>query len=139
MNIHYQISNVNCPESLYISNRYKTDKIIHKYRRQHLRRSLSLDDILDEVCKYYKISKMEIVGLCRKHEKVVARYAYSYLAKKLTNNGIVPIGRMINRHHASTLYYVKQIEGWISINDCSEVVNDVEVLRNILIRKYSIA
>ncbi len=73
-------------------------------------KTLSISDIQEKVCDYYKLSVNEIQTKSRKRDVVQARQIAMYLARKYTKNSLTVIGEQIgNRDHATVLHAVKTV------------------------------
>lgn len=72
---------------------------------------LTVDDVLDKVCRHYEVTPNAVKGRSRKRELVVPRQIVMYLAKKYTNIPAARIGRMIgSRDHSTVLHSIAQVE-----------------------------
>jgi len=72
---------------------------------------VSIDFIQTTVCKYFKISKNEMLSARRSRYLVRPRQAAIYLAKILTSKSLPEIGRCFsNRDHTTVIHSVKTIE-----------------------------
>lgn len=72
---------------------------------------LTVDDIVDRVCRHYDITPNSVKGRSRKREIVIPRQLSMFLCKKYTNIPATRIGRMIgNRDHSTVLHSIEQIE-----------------------------
>ena len=72
---------------------------------------VSIDNIQTIVCKYFKISKNEMLSSRRSRYLVRPRQTAIYLAKMLTSKSLPEIGRCFsNRDHTTVIHSVKTIE-----------------------------
>jgi len=72
---------------------------------------VTIDSIQTIVCKYYKISKNEMLSPRRSRYLVRPRQTAIYLAKMLTSKSLPEIGRAFsNRDHTTVIHSVKTIE-----------------------------
>ena len=72
---------------------------------------LTVDDILEKVCKHYEVTPNMVKGRSRKREYLLPRQLAMYLAKKYTNIPASRIGRMIgSRDHSTVLHSIDLIE-----------------------------
>ncbi len=96
---------------------------------------ITIDYIQTLVCKYFKISKNEMLSSRRSRYLVRPRQVAIYLAKVLTTKSLPEIGREFsNRDHTTVIHSVKTIEKLKSNN--SEILNGINYLKNqILYRK----
>jgi chromosomal replication initiator protein len=62
------------------------------------------------VCKYYKISKDELLSRSRRRGIVQPRQIAMYLARRYTGQSFQAIGRSFNRYHATTLHAIGTVE-----------------------------
>ena len=72
---------------------------------------MDIDKIQTIVCKFYKISKNEMLSPRRSRYLVRPRQTAIYLAKMLTSKSLPEIGRSFsNRDHTTVIHSVKTIE-----------------------------
>ncbi|MDO4172633.1 MAG: chromosomal replication initiator protein DnaA [Prevotellaceae bacterium] len=72
---------------------------------------LTVDDILECVCRHYEVTPNSVKGRSRKREFLLPRQLTMFLAKKYTNIPASRIGRMIgNRDHSTVLHSIDIIE-----------------------------
>ena len=72
---------------------------------------VTIDDIQTIVCKYFKISKNEMLSSRRSRYLVRPRQTAIYLSKMLTSKSLPEIGRNFsNRDHTTVIHSVKTIE-----------------------------
>ena len=80
-------------------------------------RPLSVEKILESVCKYFNLDKSLIHTVSRKHEIVQARQIAMYLAKKLTAYSYSHIGKIIgDKDHATVVHACKTVKDQIEIS-----------------------
>jgi len=91
------------------------------------RKRITMDVIKKLVCKYYSISKDEIVSNSRKQSIVRPRQVAIYLARMYTDSPLQTIGKSFNRYHATALHSIGAVERAIKEN--SPVQKQVEFLR----------
>lgn len=90
---------------------------ILKANTRHRRRTLTIEDILETVCRHYKVTHEEVYGESRKAEFVLARQLVMYLSQKHTGDTAKHIGHVIGRRtHATVLHGISNIEKKIKEN-----------------------
>ena len=96
---------------------------------------ITIDNIQTLVCKYFKISKNEMLSSRRSRYLVRPRQVAIYLSKILTTKSLPEIGREFsNRDHTTVIHSVKTIEKLKTDNN--EISNGISYLKNqILYRK----
>ena len=96
---------------------------------------ITIDNIQTLVCKYFKISKNEMLSSRRSRYLVRPRQVAIYLSKILTTKSLPEIGREFsNRDHTTVIHSVKTIEKLKTNNN--EISNGISFLKNqILYRK----
>ena len=93
---------------------------------------VSIDIIQTEVCKFFKISKNEMLSSRRSRYLVRPRQTAIYLAKSLTSKSLPEIGRAFsNRDHTTVIHSVKTIDK-LRKND-SELSTNIDILKNKII------
>ena len=84
---------------------------ILKANTRHRRRTLTIEDIVETVCRHYKVTHEEVYGESRKAEFVLARQLAMYLSQKHTGDTAKHIGHVIGRRtHATVLHGISNIE-----------------------------
>ncbi|HCN04555.1 MAG TPA: chromosomal replication initiator protein DnaA [Bacteroidetes bacterium] len=95
-------------------------------------RSLTIDDIKNEVAAYYGQDVALLSAKTRKHEVVLARQMSMYLSKQLTKMSLKSIGMHFGgRDHTTVLHSCQQILNYIDTD--KKVRADVEHLRKALL------
>ena len=96
---------------------------------------VTMDVIQTEVCKFFKISKNEMLSSRRSRYLVRPRQTAIYLAKSSTSKSLPEIGRAFaNRDHTTVIHSVKTIERLKKID--SELNTNIDNLKNqILLNK----
>ena len=95
---------------------------------------ITIDDIQTLVCKYFKISKNEMLSSRRSRYLVRPRQVAIYLSKILTTKSLPEIGREFsNRDHTTVIHSVKTIEKLKTDN--SEISNGISFLKNQILYK----
>ena len=80
-------------------------------------KKLSVEKILDFVCKYFNLEKALIQTTSRKREIVQARQITMYLAKKHTEFSLSYIGTIVGgKDHATVLYACQTVKDQIEFN-----------------------
>ncbi len=78
---------------------------------------LTIDDILDTVCKHFSVSPAAVNGRSRKREYVEARQISMYLAQKYTKMPASRIGKLLGgRDHSTVIHSCSKIEKRISVD-----------------------
>ena len=104
-------------------------KIILKDLLNLSENKVTVDLIQSSVCKFFKISKNEMLSSRRSRYLVRPRQTAIYLTKILTSKSLPEIGREFsNRDHTTIIHSVKTIEKLI-IED-TELSNNVDNLKN---------
>ena len=95
---------------------------------------ITIDNIQTLVCKYFKISKNEMLSSRRSRYLVRPRQVAIYLSKILTTKSLPEIGREFsNRDHTTVIHSVKTIEKLK--NENSEISNGINHLKNQILYK----
>ena len=80
-------------------------------------RKLSVEKILEVVCKYFNIDKTLVYTASRKREIVQVRQITMYLAKQYTGYTLAYIGKIVGgKDHATVLYAHQTVKDQIEIN-----------------------
>jgi len=87
---------------------------------------ISLGEIMDIVCKHYRIDPDNLRSRSRKKIYTNARNIYVYLARKYTDKSITEIGKSINRAHSTVTYGLEKVKQGIKQN--SEIKKQIEFL-----------
>ena len=90
---------------------------------------VTIDQIQSEVCKFFKISKNEMLSPRRSRYLVRPRQVAIFLSKLLTSKSLPEIGREFsNRDHTTVIHSVKMIEK-LRLND-SDLNTNIDSLKN---------
>ena len=90
---------------------------------------VTIDSIQSIVCKFFKISKNEMLSSRRSRYLVRPRQTAIYLTKILTSKSLPEIGREFsNRDHTTVIHSVKTIEKLMEKDE--EMTNNVNKLKN---------
>ncbi len=104
-------------------------KIILKDLLNVLDNKVDIDQIQSEVCKFFKISKNEMLSPRRSRYLVRPRQVAIFLSKLLTSKSLPEIGREFsNRDHTTVIHSVKMIEK-LKLSD-SLLNSNIETLKN---------
>ena len=91
--------------------------------------TVNIDQIQSEVCKFFKISKNEMLSARRSRYLVRPRQVAIFLSKLLTTKSLPEIGRdFSNRDHTTVIHSVKMIEK-LKLND-NELNSNIDMLKN---------
>jgi len=110
-------------------------KIVLKDLLNFSENKVTIDLIQTLVCKYFKISKNEMLSSRRSRYLVRPRQTAIYLAKVLTSKSLPEIGREFsNRDHTTIIHSVKMIE---KLKDKDpEMVDNINKLKNQILYNY---
>ena len=104
-------------------------KIILKDLLNYSENKITVDLIQSLVCKFFKISKTEMLSSRRSRYLVRPRQTAIYLTKLLTSKSLPEIGRdFSNRDHTTVIHSIKTIEA-LKKSD-SELCNNIDTLKN---------
>ena len=104
-------------------------KIILKDLLNLSENNVTIDQIQSLVCKFFKISKNEMLSARRSRYLVRPRQTAIYLTKILTSKSLPEIGREFsNRDHTTIIHSVKTIEK-LKKNDL-ELSSNIDILKN---------
>ena len=109
-------------------------KVILKDLLNLTENKVNIDNIQTIVCKYFKISKNEMLSPRRSRYLVRPRQTAIYLAKMLTSKSLPEIGRSFaNRDHTTVIHSVKTIEKLRK--DDNELNLSIDSLKNKILYK----
>ena len=78
---------------------------------------LTIDDILDKVCRHYNVSQQHVFSKSRKRDYVQVRQVSMYLAQKYTKMPASRIGQLIgNRDHSTVIHSCNTVEQRLKID-----------------------
>jgi chromosomal replication initiator protein len=78
---------------------------------------LTVDDILEKVCRHYNVEVQHVSGKSRKRDLVQVRQVSMYLAQKYTKMPASRIGHLIGgRDHSTVIHSCNQIEQRLKID-----------------------
>ena len=104
-------------------------KIVLKDLLNFKENKVTVDHIQSLVCKFFKISKTEMLSSRRSRYLVRPRQTAIYLTKILTSKSLPEIGRdFSNRDHTTVIHSIKTIEN-LKKND-NDLSNNIDTLKN---------
>ncbi len=77
---------------------------------------ITLTDILEKVCQYYRISEEELLSTSRSSNLVKARQVIVYFAKEMTQNSLNTIGDFLKRKHSTIIHSLEEIKKDMRLN-----------------------
>ena len=78
---------------------------------------LTIDEILEKVCRHYKVEQRQVFSKSRRRDLVQVRQVSMYLAQKLTKMPAGRIGQLIgNRDHSTVIHSCNTIEQRLKID-----------------------
>ncbi|MEG1563927.1 MAG: chromosomal replication initiator protein DnaA [Bacteroides sp.] len=108
-------------------------QIVRKVVRNEAQ-SVSIDDIINTVCKHFDLEPVAIHTKSRKRDVVQARQVAMYLAKKNTELSTSKIGKFIgNKDHATVLHACKTVKGQCEVDKA--FCEDIESIQALLKKK----
>ena len=92
------------------------------------------DTIINAVCTYYRVSKSDLVGKCKKKDLVQPRQICCYLMCELLSLPLMSIGKALgNRNHTTILYSRNKVEEMRQVND--RVAKDIDDIKNLVLKE----
>ena len=96
--------------------------------------ALTSDTIIDAVCSFYKISKMDLIGKKKNKEIVEPRQICCYLMTELLSIPLVTIGQALGgRDHTTVIHARNKIASLQKEN--SRIATEVKDLKNLILKK----
>ena len=89
---------------------------------------LTIDDILEKVCKHYNVAQQHVFSKSRKRDFVQVRQVSMYLAQKYTKMPASRIGQLIgNRDHSTVIHSCNTVEQRLKVDKAfSAELNSIE-------------
>ena len=92
------------------------------------------DTIINAVCTYYRVSKSDLVGKCKKKDLVQPRQICCYLMCELLSLPLMSIGKALgNRNHTTILYSRNKVEEMRQVND--RIAKDIDDIKNLVLKE----
>ncbi len=85
------------------------------------------NQIMDKVCKYYNVTRDEILGKHRRREYTVPRQVGMYIFKELTDMNFVMIGREFCRDRTTVMSNLEVIDKALKNND-TRLKEDIDTI-----------
>ena len=85
---------------------------------------ITVEDIMETTSRFYNLESNDLYSKSRQASIVLPRQTAMYLARKLTNQSLVAIGRSFNRDHTTVMHAIDKIEALIKSDQ--ELVEEVE-------------
>ncbi len=90
--------------------------------------------IISAVTGFYKVTKGELIGKCKKKELVLPRQVCCYLMCELLSLPLMSIGKELgDRNHTTILYSRNKVEEMMNVSD--KLANDIDDIKNIILKK----
>lgn len=90
--------------------------------------------IINAVVSFYKVTREELVGKCKKAEIVVPRQVCCYLMYELLSLPLMSIGKELgNRNHTTIIYSRNKVNELIMVND--KFAKEIDDIKNIILKK----
>jgi len=93
-------------------------------------RNLSVEDIQNEVCTFFKVSRSDMIGPKRARSIVYPRQIAIYLCRQLLDLPFNDIGKKFNRDHSTAMHSVTTVEEMMKKS--REVQEEIEALKQII-------
>ena len=95
---------------------------------------LTIDDILEKVCRHYNVEQRQVFSKSRKREFVQVRQVSMYLAQKYTKMPAGRIGQLIgNRDHSTVIHSCNAVEQRLKIDTTfSDEIRSIENSRKLI-------
>ncbi|MGN0221503.1 MAG: chromosomal replication initiator protein DnaA [Prevotella sp.] len=89
---------------------------------------LTVDDILEKVCRHYNVTQQHVFSRSRKRDYVLVRQVSMYFAQKYTKMPASRIGQLIgNRDHSTVIHSCSTVEQRLKIDKAFEAeLNSIE-------------
>ncbi len=94
---------------------------------------LQVEDIINCVCKFYKISKSDLLSKKRNKEFVEPRHVCMYLISEMMSLPLMVIGQKMKRDHASVVHARKKITD--QLKEGGRLSVDINDIKNMLLKK----
>ena len=108
-----------------------TERIINKVVRNESRKAITVEDIIEKVCKHFQIEPTAIHTKSRKREVVQVRQIAMYLSKKHTDSSSSKIGHLIGKKdHATVLHACKIVKDQYEVDKTFR--SDIEEIESTL-------
>ena len=90
---------------------------------------LTVDDILDKVCRHYGVNQQQVISRSRRRECVIVRQVSMYLAQKHTKMPASRIGQLIGgRDHSTVIHSCSTIEQRLKVDKA--FVDEISSIEN---------
>lgn len=94
---------------------------------------LQVEDIINCVCKFYKINKNDLLGKKRNKEFVEPRHVCMYLISEMMSLPLIVIGQKMKRDHASVVHARKKISD--EVKSGGKLAVEINDIKNMLLKK----
>jgi chromosomal replication initiator protein len=94
--------------------------------------ALTIDVVIDVVCKYYKVSKDDLIGKKKNKEIVYPRQMCIYLITEILAVPLKTIGMIFGRDHTTVMHSRDKIAGDLENENIKRACNDI---RNMIYKK----
>lgn len=94
------------------------------------RRMVGVGDVIEAVCRYYRVDPRALKGKARDKEVVIPRQVAMYLMRQKTRASLVEIGRELGRDHSTILHGCDRIQAESQAN--VQLRRDLDAIEEIL-------
>ena len=91
-------------------------RLLHDLIQQSTQKSVTFEDILEQVANHFSIAASEITGKSQKREHALPRQIAMYLCREKLKLPYQAIGKLFGRDHSTVMGNIKQIEEKIAQN-----------------------
>lgn len=107
----------------------QTEEILKDIFPSQMSRSVTIELVQSETCRYYRLSHTELVSKKRSQDIVVPRQVAMYLARELTDLSLPKIGAKFGgRDHTTVIHAISKVEAYL--NEQRDIYNQVRDLTN---------
>ena len=93
-------------------------------------KNLSVEDIQNEVCTFFKVNRADMIGPKRARSIVYPRQVAIYLCRQMLDLPFNDIGKKFNRDHSTAMHSVTTVEDMMKKS--REVQEEIEALKQII-------
>jgi chromosomal replication initiator protein len=91
-----------------------------------------VDNIINEICKFYSLTTEDVTGKSRKREIVKARFIAIYIIRTETDFKLSAIGKIFNRDHSTILHSIKIINNTLTLKYDTDISDDLKEIKKII-------
>lgn len=104
-----------------------------KLRQKANKKKINLiDNIINEVAKFYSLTPEDVKSKCRKRNIVKARFIAIYIIREETDLSLNDIAKIFNRDHSTIIHSIRIINDTLSLKYETDISEELQEIKKII-------